>query len=135
MEPVFVGLTKEGVGMSDRVQQAPGLWLTVTLDARTVRLIAMQPTADDRLWSEWLSRYLAHCREELPERELTALANDLDRAIRAGTLPDRDALVPERVARVAGPLIDFIAIAPSSAMRMALARDAAVRLRAAIRSR
>jgi len=95
----------------------------------------MQPAVDDRLWSEWLSRYLAHCRHELNARELTQLANALDQ--RAGTdgLIGLDGLVADRVASVARPLADFIATAPSSSMRMALARESAVRLRAAARSR
>ena len=95
----------------------------------------MQSTAENRLWSEWLSRYLDHCRRELNGSELKSLASALDGAIREQALPDRDALEAERVERVARPLVDFIATAPSAEARMALAREAAVRLRAAARSR
>jgi len=97
-----------------------------------VRADRMQSTADDRLWAEWLSRYLDHCRRELNARELAALASALDGAVREGALPEL-ARTGERVATVAQPLVAFIATAPSSDARMALGREAAVRLRAAAR--
>src|SRR5262245_45602699 len=94
-----------------------------------------QHAPNDRLWSEWLSRYLAHCRRELSGPQLIALANALDSSIRTEARPELDRLVPERAARVAGPLVDFIATAPRPEARMALTREAAIRLRAAARSR
>src|SRR3954471_5436667 len=35
---------------------------------------------EDRIWSAWLSRYLAHCRRELNGRDLAAPASSTDRA-------------------------------------------------------
>jgi len=93
-----------------------------------------QRAVDDRLWSEWLSRYLAHCRGELSARELTLLATALDRGVGGDARLDRGVFLSERVATVARPLVDFIATAPTDATRIALAREAAVRLRAAARS-
>ena len=93
-----------------------------------------QAAADDRLWGEWLARYLAHCRRELNVQELTELANAFDVATGADTPADFDARVSERVASVARPLVSFIATASSSDMRVGLARESAARLRAAARS-
>jgi hypothetical protein len=88
---------------------------------------------NERVWSDWLSLYVEHCRRELSERQLAELANALERGVAAGGLCDLSPPVTERVATVAGPLVAFLAGAPTSAVRDVMAREGAARLHATTR--
>jgi hypothetical protein len=90
---------------------------------------------NERLWNEWLSLYLEHCRRELDGRELCALADALELGVTRYDALVLDALVTERVANVGRPLVDFIANAHDAPSRAALARQAATRLRSAASGR
>ena len=90
---------------------------------------------NERIWSEWLSLYLEHCRRELDGRELSELADALELGVTRYDAIELDAVVTERVASVARPLVDFIANAETGRSRAALAGEAATRLRSAVSGR
>src|SRR5690348_5853333 len=90
---------------------------------------------NERIWSEWLSLYLEHCRRELGGRELSELANALERGVTRYDAIELDSLVSGRVATVARPLVDFIANAESARRRAELSEEAATRLRSAASGR
>jgi hypothetical protein len=87
---------------------------------------------NERIWSEWLSLYLEHCRRELGARELSELADALELGVTRYDTMELDAVVSERVASVARPLVDFIANAENARSRAALSEEAATRLRASV---
>ena len=90
---------------------------------------------NERLWSEWLSLYLEHCRRELGGRELSELADALELGVTRYDAIELDSVVSEHVACVARPLVDFIANAGSARSRAALSEEAARRLRSAASGR
>jgi hypothetical protein len=90
---------------------------------------------NERLWSEWLSFYLEHCRRELSGRELSELADALELGVTRYDATELDSVVTGRVANVARPLVDFIANAGSARRRAALSEEAATRLRSAASGR
>ena len=90
---------------------------------------------NERVWSEWLALYVEHCRQELDERELFALADALELDVAVDGEIELDSLASEHVAGVARPLIDFIASADLPESRAVLSDEAATRLRSPSRAR
>jgi len=88
-----------------------------------------------RIWSEWLSLYLDHCRRELDGSELSDLADALEAGVTADGTIELDSLVSDHIADVARPLVDFVTTAESSQSRAALSHEAANRLRSAASGR
>jgi len=82
-------------------------------------------TQDRRIWQEWLTLYLDHCRRELSPAELAELAQALEQGADGAFA----AQVTTRVATVSRPLVDFIATAPSP-LATELVQNAVLRLRA-----